>query len=73
MNRRRLLSLIGATALTPIIPPQVFAAGGIVNPEPCGLYWVGERGPEFLMPRGRVVGIDPISMFLNITGGNLSR
>lgn len=44
MNRRRLLSLIGATALTPIIPPQVFAAGGIWNPEHCGL--VGEAASE---------------------------
>lgn len=55
MNRRKLLSLIGATALTPVIPAQVFAAGGIVNPSSACLN--GERGPEYLVPRGRMIGI----------------
>lgn len=55
MNRRRLLSLIAGTALTPIIPPQVFVSGGPVKPNP--LYLVGERGPEFLIPRGKHIGI----------------
>lgn len=36
MNRRSFLSALAATSLTPILPPQVFASGGIVNPEHCG-------------------------------------
>lgn len=49
MNRRKLLSLIGATALTPIIPPQVFASGGIVNPDRCG--FIGEMASDFVIPK----------------------
>lgn len=72
MNRRKLLSLIGATALTPVIPPQVFASGGIVNPEHCG-FITGPVPCELMATRGTMIGIDPISMFLNITGENLTR
>lgn len=64
MNRRKLLSLIGATALTPVIPPQVFASGGIVNPDHCG--FIGEMASDFVVPHGKYVGIDPISMFVQI-------
>ena len=36
MNRRSFLSALAATSLTPILPPQVFASGGIWNPDHCG-------------------------------------
>lgn len=36
MNRRTFISALAATSLTPIIPPQIFASGGIVNPDHCG-------------------------------------
>ena len=43
MNRRTFLALLAATSLTPIIPAQVFASGGIVNPEHCGFVGVKWR------------------------------
>lgn len=36
MNRRTFLSALAATSLTPILPPRIFASGGIVNPDRCG-------------------------------------
>lgn len=51
MNRRSFLSALAATSLTPILPAQVFASGGIVNPDHCG--FVGERAGESLLPYQR--------------------
>lgn len=36
MNRRTFLPALAATSLTPIMPAQIFASGGIASPEHCG-------------------------------------
>jgi hypothetical protein len=64
MNRRTFLSALAATSLTPLVPAQIFASGGIVNPEHCG--YVGEMASDYVIPHSRYIGIDPISMLLNI-------
>jgi len=68
MNRRNFLSLIGATALTPVIPAQIFAAGGIVNPEHCG-YWVGEGGAELHIATSNYGGPYQVSARLTVHDG----
>lgn len=64
MNRRTFLSALAATSLTPLMPAQIFASGGIVNPEHCG--FVGEMASDFVIPHSRYIGIDPISMLFNL-------
>jgi hypothetical protein len=78
MNRRTFLSALATTSLTPLVPPQIFASGGIVSPDHCG--FIAEaasaiwHGNTILTTRTwtRILtadktrlaaGIDPISIF----------
>ena len=70
MNRRNFLSMIGATALTPVMPAQIFAAGGIWSPDHCG--FVGEYVNEYPMP-SRFVGIADKASWAGMTTAQIYR
>lgn len=66
MNRRLFLSAVAATSLTPIMPPQVFASGGIVNPDHCGFILKSPPCQAWATPAKSWVGASPAQILADI-------